>query len=95
MRVALNHLVGEPFSKVDAWSEANRNVSGEVSGHVTGGRIQARVDAGMFAADLTVHTNGNHQSVSIVPQGSDVRRVVVTCASRRALPACDASRNAA
>jgi hypothetical protein len=59
------------------WSEATRNVSGQVSGRVAGGRIQAKVDAGVFAADLTVSTNGNHQSVLIVPQGYDVKLVTM------------------
>jgi hypothetical protein len=61
-----------------SWSETTRNVSGVVSGRVAAGRIQARVDASPFVADLTVHTNGNHQSVLIVPQGSDVKLVAVT-----------------
>jgi hypothetical protein len=61
-----------------SWSEATRNVSGLVSGRVAAGRIQAKVDAGLFAADLTVSTSGNHQTVLIVPQGSDVKLVAVT-----------------
>jgi hypothetical protein len=61
-----------------SWSEMTRNVTGQLSGRVAGGRIQAKVEAGGFAANLTVHTNGNSQSVSIVPQGSDVRLVAVT-----------------
>ncbi|MGP0088597.1 MAG: hypothetical protein ACLPKB_01340 [Xanthobacteraceae bacterium] len=61
-----------------SWSEATRNVTGQVSGRATAGRIQARVDAGAFAADLTVQTTGPRQSVSIVPQGTDVRIVAVT-----------------
>lgn len=61
-----------------SWSETTRNVSGQVSGRAAAGRIQARVDGGVFAADLTVHTNGNHQSVLIVPQGTEVKLVSVT-----------------
>jgi hypothetical protein len=60
------------------WSEMTRNVSGQISGRVAAGRIHARVDAGVFTADLTVHTNGAQQSVSIVPQGTDIRIVAVT-----------------
>jgi hypothetical protein len=60
------------------WSELTRNVSGQISGRAAAGRIQARVDAGIFAADLTVNTNGNQQSVAIVPQGADIRIVAVT-----------------
>jgi hypothetical protein len=60
------------------WSEATRNVSGQISGRVAGGHIHARVDAGVFTADLTVHTSGNQQSVAIVPQGTDIKIVAVT-----------------
>jgi hypothetical protein len=59
------------------WSEATRNVSGQVSGRAGGGRIQARVDAGAFTADLTVHTSGNQQSVSIAPRSTDFKVVAV------------------
>jgi hypothetical protein len=61
-----------------SWSEATRNVTGQISGRATGGHIHARVDAGVFTADLTVHTNGAQQSVSIVPQGTDIKIVAVT-----------------
>ena len=60
------------------WSEMTRNVSGQISGRVAAGRIHARVDAGVFTADLTVNTNGAQQSVSIVPQGTDIKIVAVT-----------------
>jgi len=61
-----------------SWSEMTRNVSGQISGRAAVGRIQARVDAGVFVADLTVNTSGNQQSVAIVPQGADIRIVAVT-----------------
>jgi hypothetical protein len=61
-----------------SWSEAIRNVTGQISGRATGGHIHARVDAGVFTADLTVHTNCAQQSVSIVPQGTDIKLVAVT-----------------
>jgi hypothetical protein len=61
-----------------SWSEMTRNVTGQISGRAAVGRIQARVDAGVFAADLTVNTSGNQQSVAIVPQGADIRIVAVT-----------------
>jgi hypothetical protein len=68
-----------------SWSEATRNVTGQVSGRAAAGRVQARVDAGAFTADLTVHTSGNQQSVSIVPQGADIRVVAVTMRKGQAL----------
>jgi hypothetical protein len=66
-----------------SWSEMTRNIIGQVSGRAAGGHIRARVDAGVFAADLTVNTSGNQQSVAIVPQGTNIRIVAVTM-SRRA-----------
>jgi hypothetical protein len=60
------------------WSESTRNVSGQLSGRVAAGRIHARVDAGVFTADLTVHTSGDQQSVSIMPQGTSIKVVAVT-----------------
>src|SRR5580700_10572159 len=56
-----------------SWSEATRNVSGQISGRAAGGRIQATIDAGAFTADLTVHTSENQQSVSIAPRGTDIK----------------------
>jgi hypothetical protein len=61
-----------------SWSEATRNVSGQISGRAAGGRIQATVDAGAFTADLTVHTSENQQSVSIAPRGTDIKVLGVT-----------------
>jgi hypothetical protein len=65
-----------------SWSEATRNVSGQVSGRAANGHIRARVDAGVFVADLTLNTSGNQQSVAIVPQGTDIRIVAVTMVRR-------------
>jgi hypothetical protein len=59
------------------WSEASRGVTGSVSGTVSGGRIQARVEGGAFSATLTVTTNGRSQGVTIVPVGTDVKGVTV------------------
>jgi hypothetical protein len=59
------------------WTETSRNLSGNVSGQATGNTIQARVQGGGFAAQLSVATNGNRQAVTIVPQGTDVQEVTV------------------
>src|SRR5580704_14362956 len=61
-----------------SWSESTRNVGGQLSGRVAAGRIHAKDDAGLFTADLTVRTNGDQQSVSIVPQGTNIKVVAVT-----------------
>jgi hypothetical protein len=60
------------------WAELTRNVTGTLSGHASGGSIQGRVTALGFSAGLTVDTTGNTQSVTIVPEGNDVRSVVVS-----------------
>lgn len=60
------------------WTELTRNVTGTLSGRASGGSIQARVTALGFSAGLTVNTAGNTQSVTIIPEGNEVRSVVVT-----------------
>jgi hypothetical protein len=60
------------------WTELTRNVIGTLSGRASGGSIQARVTALGFSAGLTVNTAGNTQSVTIVPEGNEIRSVVVT-----------------
>jgi hypothetical protein len=69
------------------WTELTRNVSGTLSGRASGGSIQARVTALGFSAGLTVNTAGNTQSVTIIPEGNEVRSVVVTMKGGDA-PAC-------
>jgi len=60
------------------WTELTRNVTGTLSGRANGGSIQARVTALGFSAGLTVNTAGNTQSVTIIPEGNEVRSVVVS-----------------
>jgi hypothetical protein len=60
------------------WTELTRNVSGTLSGRASGGSIQARVTGMGFSAGLTVNTTGNTQSVTIIPEGNEVRSVAVT-----------------
>lgn len=60
------------------WSEATRGVSGQVQGSIRGGQISAQVNAGGFNAALSVSTRGASQSVSITPQGNDIREVSVS-----------------
>jgi hypothetical protein len=47
------------------WSEATRNVSGDLRGTTSGDRFQVTVNAGTFSADLTLTTHGNSQTVVI------------------------------
>lgn len=64
------------------WSEATRNVSGQVSGTAQGGRVNAQVGGPGFSASLSVATRGSSQSVTITPQGSDIRNVSVSLKRR-------------
>jgi hypothetical protein len=56
-----------------SWSEATRNISGEVQGSTAAGRFQVIVSAGTFSADLVLITKGNSQSVVIRSEGSEFK----------------------
>ncbi len=51
------------------WTESTRNISGQVSGHASGGQIQVTVSGPNFAAGLSLVARGNRQSVSIRSNG--------------------------
>jgi hypothetical protein len=59
------------------WSEASRNVFGNLQGTAGGGQIDVFVEAAGFAASLTLRTNGNHQTVQINSKG-EIRGVNIT-----------------
>lgn len=59
------------------WSELTRQVTGDVTGHASRGQIQTSVETLGFSAQLSVVTRGSRQSVSIAPQGTDVRAVTI------------------
>jgi len=60
------------------WSEATRNVSGDLQGTASAGRFQVVVSAGGFTADLSATTQGNSQSVVIRSSGSDFKGANIT-----------------
>jgi hypothetical protein len=60
-----------------SWSEASRNVFGNLQGTAGGGRIEVFVEANGFAANLTLQTNGNKQTVQINSKG-EIRGVNIT-----------------
>jgi hypothetical protein len=62
------------------WSEATRNINGEVQGTTSGGRFQVVVSAGNFTADLVLTTRGNSQSVVIRSEGSEFRQATINLA---------------
>jgi hypothetical protein len=59
------------------WSEASRNVFGNLQGTAGGGRIEVFVEANGFAANLTLQTTGNKQTVQISSKG-EIRSVSIT-----------------
>jgi hypothetical protein len=59
------------------WSERSRNIFGNLQGTAGGGQIDVFVEASGFAANLTLKTTGNKQSVSISSKG-EIRGVNIT-----------------
>jgi len=57
------------------WSEATRNASGTIEGRANGDHIEAAARGQNFSANLSLTTRGGRQTVSIHPQGGDVREV--------------------
>jgi hypothetical protein len=59
------------------WSEASRNIFGNLQGTAGGGQIEVFVEASGFAANLTLKTTGNKQTVQINSKG-EIRGVNIT-----------------
>ena len=59
------------------WSEASRNIFGNLQGTAGGGQIEVFVEANGFAANLTLRTNGTKQTVQINSKG-EIRGVNIT-----------------
>ena len=59
------------------WSEAGRNIFGNLQGTAGGGQIDVFVEASGFAANLNLRTNGTKQSVQINSKG-EIRGVTIT-----------------
>jgi hypothetical protein len=59
------------------WSEASRNIFGSLEGTAGGGQIEVFVQANGFAANLTLTTTGNKQTVQISSKG-EIRGVNIT-----------------
>jgi hypothetical protein len=60
-----------------SWSEASRNIFGNLQGTAGGGQIEVFVEASGFAANLTLRTNGNRQTVQISSKG-EIKGVSIT-----------------
>jgi hypothetical protein len=61
---------------VGTWSEASRNINGNLQGTAGGGQIEVFVEAAGFAASINLTTRGNKQSVSISAKG-EIRAVTI------------------
>src|SRR3954454_9291859 len=59
------------------WSERSRNIFGNLQGTAGGGEIEVFVEASGFAANLTLRTTGNKQTVQINSKG-EIRGVNIT-----------------
>jgi hypothetical protein len=59
------------------WSEKSRNIFGNLQGTAGGGQIEVFVEASGFAANLTLKTTGNKQTVQISSKG-EIRGVSIT-----------------
>ncbi|HEU0083493.1 MAG TPA: hypothetical protein VFQ87_11545 [Bradyrhizobium sp.] len=59
------------------WSERSRNIFGNLQGTAGGGQIEVFVEAAGFAANLTLTTRGNRQTVQISSKG-EIRGVNIT-----------------
>jgi hypothetical protein len=57
------------------WTEASHNASGSISGRASGDHVEAAARGQNFSANLSLTTRGNRQTVSIRPEGSDIRAV--------------------
>ncbi|MCL2713300.1 MAG: hypothetical protein FWD68_01555 [Alphaproteobacteria bacterium] len=59
------------------WSEASRMLSGNLQGRAGGGKIEVFVESAGFAANLTLRTSGNRQTVQISSKG-EIQSVNIT-----------------
>jgi hypothetical protein len=59
------------------WSEASRNIFGNLQGTAGGGQMEVFVQANGFAASLMLKTSGNRQTVQISSKG-EIRGVNIT-----------------
>ena len=66
-----------------SWSEASRNATGSLSGRANGDHIDVAARGQNFAANLSLTTRGNRQTISIQPEGQTDIRAVSLALERR------------
>jgi hypothetical protein len=64
------------------WTEASRNASGTIEGRAAGDHIEAAATGPGFSANLSLTTRGSRQTVTIRPQGTDIRAVSLQLSRR-------------
>jgi hypothetical protein len=60
------------------WMEITRNITGSLTGRLSGASIQAVASSGIFSANLTLTTHGSKQQVSIRIQGTEVTEAAIS-----------------
>ena len=70
-------IQAEGSNLTGTWTEVTRQATGAVSGSISGGQISTHVEGTGFSASLNVTTRGNQQTVSINPQGTDIKAVQI------------------
>lgn len=60
-----------------SWTEASRNINGNLQGKAGGGQIDVFIEAAGFAATLTLTTRGNKQTVQLSSKG-EIRGVNIS-----------------
>jgi hypothetical protein len=73
-------VVNEGGRLTGAWSEATRNVGGNIEGRAGRGQYNAIVSGIGFNASLTMVAKGNRQSVTINSKETNLRGVQITLA---------------
>lgn len=74
-----SNVVAQGGTITGTWTETTRGASGTLVGRASGaGDLQVRVDSPGFAANLSMSTRGNRQSVSISSSGTALSGVSIT-----------------
>jgi hypothetical protein len=60
------------------WDEKTRRTGGTISGRAAPGRVEAMAETGGFAAQFTLITRGDQQSVKIESKSPDISDVTIT-----------------
>jgi hypothetical protein len=62
---------------VGNWEEKTYSAVGQVSGKYTGSGFSLSIQGANFSAAMTVNLSSCKQSISILPEGLDVRRISI------------------